>query len=120
MANTIKRPVLSASVIEAICRTIAETNEGLSGTEIGRLLNTFSQEFHLYFVYFTLNFYIYVIDDSFDCAIQNIYGTIEDVQNETEKFLSFYKDYSANNFDQWNDLDKKVLENLQAVYREHF
>jgi len=40
MANTIKRPPLTPSIIEAICRTIGDTNEGLSGTEIGRLLGT--------------------------------------------------------------------------------
>jgi uncharacterized protein (TIGR02391 family) len=38
MSNTIRRPVFEAAVIEAICRTIADTNDGLTGTEIGRLL----------------------------------------------------------------------------------
>jgi hypothetical protein len=61
--------------------------------------------------------YIYVIDDGFDCATQNIYGTIEDVQNETEKFLSFYKDYSIENFEQWSDLDKDVEQSIEADHR---
>ena len=39
MAEVVKRPVLDAAVIEAICRTIAETNGGITGTEIGNLLN---------------------------------------------------------------------------------
>ena len=38
MTNTIRRPVFDAAVIEAICRTIAETNDGLTGTEIGSML----------------------------------------------------------------------------------
>lgn len=38
MTNTIRRPVFEASVIEAICRTIADTNDGLTGTEIGGIL----------------------------------------------------------------------------------
>ena len=38
MANSIRRPVLEAAVIEAICKTIADTNNGLTGTEIGSLL----------------------------------------------------------------------------------
>lgn len=38
MPKSIKRPVLTASVIEAICRTIGDTNDGLTGTEIGSLL----------------------------------------------------------------------------------
>lgn len=38
MYNTIRRPVFEAAVIEAICRTIADTNDGLTRTEIGALL----------------------------------------------------------------------------------
>lgn len=38
MTNTIRRPVFEASVIEAICRTIADTNDGLTGAEIGGIL----------------------------------------------------------------------------------
>ena len=38
MIKTIRRPVFEAAVIEAICRTIADTNNGLTGTEIGSLL----------------------------------------------------------------------------------
>jgi len=38
MANTVRRPVFESAVIEAICRTIADTNDGLTGTEIGSLL----------------------------------------------------------------------------------
>jgi uncharacterized protein (TIGR02391 family) len=36
--TTIKRPVLEPSLIEAICQTIAHTNEGLTGTEIAKML----------------------------------------------------------------------------------
>lgn len=40
MPNKIpKRPVLQASIIEEICRTVADTNDGLKGTEIGNLLS---------------------------------------------------------------------------------
>lgn len=38
MTNTIRRPVFEASVIEAISRAIADTNDGLTGTEIGAIL----------------------------------------------------------------------------------
>ncbi|MFZ1528346.1 MAG: TIGR02391 family protein [Ferruginibacter sp.] len=38
MPNAIRRPVLEAAVIESICKTIADTNDGLKGTEIGGLL----------------------------------------------------------------------------------
>lgn len=63
--------------------------------------------------------YIYSIDSDFDCAKNNIYGKIEDVEKETDKFLSFYKDYSINNFEQWNDLDKTVEENIEKDYQLH-
>ncbi len=63
--------------------------------------------------------YIYSIDNDFDCAKDNIYGKIEDVEKETDKFLSFYKDYSINNFEQWNDLDKIVEENIEKDYQLH-
>jgi len=35
MTKTIRRPVFEAAVIEAVCRTIADANDGLTGTEIG-------------------------------------------------------------------------------------
>ena len=38
MSKTIRRPVLEPAVIEAISRTIGDTNDGLTGTEIGKLL----------------------------------------------------------------------------------
>ena len=38
MTITKRRPVFEAAVIEAICKTIADTHDGLTGTEIGSLL----------------------------------------------------------------------------------
>ncbi|MES2734066.1 MAG: TIGR02391 family protein, partial [Bacteroidota bacterium] len=38
MSTGIRRPVFDAGVLEAISKTIGETNDGLTGTEIGRLL----------------------------------------------------------------------------------
>ena len=51
-------------------------------------------------------------------AKSEIYGTIEDVQKETHTFLSFYTDYSIDNFEQWSHLDKSVEQNLEADYRQ--
>jgi hypothetical protein len=56
--------------------------------------------------------YIYSIDNNFDCAKHNIYGTIESVYAEVEKFLNFYKDYSLDSFEQWQGLDLKVESKL--------
>lgn len=40
--------------------------------------------------------YIYSIDDKFDCAKNNIFGTLEAVYEDVERFLSSYEDYSLN------------------------
>ena len=37
-----------------------------------------------------------------------IYGSLQAVQLELEKFLGFYKDYSIDNYEGWPDLDKVV------------
>jgi len=63
--------------------------------------------------------FIYSIDDLYDCAKNNIYGTIEDVQRELEKFLGFYKDYTIHNFEHWQDLNKKVDFELEEDYQIH-
>ncbi len=54
--------------------------------------------------------FIYSIDDEYDLARNNIYGSLEDVKRETENFLALYKDYSIYNFEQWQMLDKEIDE----------
>lgn len=39
MSTSTRRPVIDSSTLEAICRTIADTADGLTGSEIGRLLS---------------------------------------------------------------------------------
>jgi hypothetical protein len=56
--------------------------------------------------------YIYSIDNDFDCAKNKIYGTLEGVYNDVEKFLRFYKDYSLDSFEQWQEFDLKVESSL--------
>lgn len=56
--------------------------------------------------------FIYSIDNDFDCAKHNIYGSLEAVYADVDKFLGFYKDYSFENFEQWQDLDLKVENKL--------
>lgn len=57
--------------------------------------------------------YIYSIDDSYDLAHDNIYGTVSDVQTEVENFLELYKEYSFDNSEQWHDLDTRVDRELE-------
>jgi hypothetical protein len=54
--------------------------------------------------------YIYSLENDYDCAANNIYGTLEDVEVELNKFLNFYKEYSIDNFENWEKLDL-TLEN---------
>lgn len=58
--------------------------------------------------------YIYSIDDNYHCAIDNIYGTLETVNAEVEKFLSFYKEYSLDSFDQWERLTVELETTIDA------
>jgi hypothetical protein len=55
---------------------------------------------------------IYSIDNDFDCAKDNVYGTLENVNDDITKFLNVYKDYSFDNFEQWQDLDVTVESKL--------
>jgi hypothetical protein len=50
--------------------------------------------------------YIYSIDNDYECASQNIYGTLDDVRNELDNFLGIYKEYSFENFEDWDELDR--------------
>ena len=59
--------------------------------------------------------YIYNIDDSFDCAKHNIHGTLEDVYAKLEKFLNYYKGYSIDNYEQWQEMDLAVEIKLDKV-----
>ena len=52
--------------------------------------------------------YIYSLDNNYDCAVNNIYGTLEDVEIELTKFLSFYKEYTIDSFENWEKLDLTV------------
>jgi hypothetical protein len=56
--------------------------------------------------------YIYSIDNDFDCAKHNIYGTLGDVHADVEKFLTFYEEYSLDSFEQWQDIDSEVESKL--------
>jgi hypothetical protein len=58
--------------------------------------------------------YIYSIDNDFDCAKHNIYGTLESVYEDVDKFLSFYKDYSLDSFEHLQDLDIEVESKIDA------
>lgn len=52
--------------------------------------------------------YIYSIENDFDCAKDGIYGSLESVNAEVDRFLTFYKDYTLENFDKWPELDLHV------------
>jgi len=62
---------------------------------------------------------IYSIDDAYDLAKHNTYGTLNDVENELIQFLSLYKDYSIDNFEQWQSLDKILDLKLEQDYERH-
>ncbi len=61
--------------------------------------------------------YIYSLENDYDCAKHGIYGSLQIVQQDLEKFLSFYKDYSIDNYEDWANLDKVVDSKLEEEYQ---
>jgi hypothetical protein len=61
--------------------------------------------------------HIYWIDNEYDCAKHKIYGTIESVQIQLENFLILYKEYSLNNFLEWDNLNQSVDIKLEEEYQ---
>jgi hypothetical protein len=61
--------------------------------------------------------YIYSLENDYDCAKHGIYGSLQIVQQDLEKFLTFYKDYSIDNYGDWGDLDKVVDCKLEEEYQ---
>lgn len=51
---------------------------------------------------------IYTLDDGFDLAKSNTYGTFEEVKSDLTDFLSIYKDYTIDNFEKWSDIDESI------------
>ena len=62
--------------------------------------------------------YIYSIDNDYECASQNIYGTLNEVQNELDNFLGIYKEYSFENFEDWEKLGKIADVTLEQNYQQ--
>lgn len=49
---------------------------------------------------------IYYLDDAFHLANANIWGTLEEVQKDTDRFLKMYKGFSIDNIEQLQNLNK--------------
>lgn len=66
---------------------------------------------------------IYGIDEDYECAIDGIYGTIENVEKEVLRFLEIYKDFRIENFENWGEIDEtiepKILQLTELVRQEH-
>ena len=61
--------------------------------------------------------YIYQIDDGFDLANTKVYGSLDNVRNETTDFLELYADYSIENYTGWPELNKRVDSDLEEMNR---
>ncbi|MCR5889816.1 hypothetical protein LRS06_18985 [Hymenobacter sp. J193] len=60
----------------------------------------------------TEEWFIYRIDD-FEAAQANIYGSVENIQQDVEHFLKFYQGYSLENIENWADLKQQVARLLE-------
>ncbi len=61
--------------------------------------------------------YIYSIDNDYDCAKDGIYGSLLSVQQDLVKFLSWYKDFSIDNYEEWDKFNKIVDLKLEEDYQ---
>lgn len=61
--------------------------------------------------------YIYSLENDFDSAKHGFYGSLEVLQQDFEKFLSFYEGYTIDNHDEWINLDKVVELKLEMDRR---
>jgi hypothetical protein len=61
--------------------------------------------------------YIYSLENDYDVAKHGIYGSLQAVQQDLEKFLSFYQHYSIDNYEHWGELDRVVDSKLEADYQ---
>jgi hypothetical protein len=67
--------------------------------------------------------YIYQIDDGFDLANSKIYGSLDNVRQETADFLALYSEYTIENHSRWPELDKRIdsdLEEIDRASRENY
>jgi hypothetical protein len=60
---------------------------------------------------------IYWLEDQYDLAKHGIYGSLQAVDQELKKFLSVYKDYSIDNYEQWPDLESVVDRKWEEDYQ---
>jgi hypothetical protein len=59
--------------------------------------------------------FMYGLDDAFDCAVNGIYGTVEEVEKDVFRFLEIYKDFNISNFERWSEINQTIDEKLISL-----
>ncbi len=55
------------------------------------------------------------IDDEYYCAIDGIYGSINDIEKVALRFLEIYKDFTINNFNDWNKINETIDSKIKTL-----
>ncbi|WEK70654.1 MAG: hypothetical protein P0Y62_03655 [Candidatus Chryseobacterium colombiense] len=58
------------------------------------------------------NTFLYGYGDFYDLALQKIYGDLELISKEIKEFISFYKGFHLENYEDWEQINKNVKEGL--------
>jgi hypothetical protein len=62
--------------------------------------------------------FIYGLDDDYDLAVSNTWGSLKQVEDSVMEFLDVYKDFRLDNAHQWKELENTTEPKLQALLQE--
>ena len=58
---------------------------------------------------------MYGLDEDYDCAEEGIYGTIEEVEKETLRFLEIYNEFQIDNYKDWKKIDATIESKIKVL-----
>lgn len=62
---------------------------------------------------------IYGLDDDFELAHNGIKGSLKEVEKFTLLFLSLYKEFTLENFENWNELNESIVSKIEEFYNSN-
>lgn len=59
--------------------------------------------------------FMYGLEDDYHCAEEGIYGTLEEVEKKTLRFLEIYKDFQIDHFNEWALIDAGIDDKIKVL-----
>lgn len=59
--------------------------------------------------------FMHGIDDMYDLAVSGTFGTVEDFEMDTLRFIEIYKDFRIDNFEEWKAIDSIIDEKVKHL-----